>query len=211
MEDKLQELRDKIDEIQADLENCSKKNQGFPFSEVIVACGAVALAPLVTGSVAVASAGAAIASGAVGSVAASVFPEEIFNHMKVKEERNRFWQSIEKYRLEKKFDTYTELYEKAHVSHETFGKIRAMDIKREEKNPDYKPEKETVFQLCLTLKLTLEQATELLKMLGYYFTDMDLIDRLVSWCLKEKKNYSVETINEELYRRTKVYPFYVPA
>lgn len=184
MEDniELQELRDKIDEIQTDLENCSKKNQGFPFGEMIVACGVVSLAPLaplVIGSIAVASA------GAVGSAAA--FPEEIFNPMKVKEERNRFWQSIEKYRLEKKFDTYTELYEKAHVSHETFGKIRAMDIERAEKNPDYKPKKETVFQLCLTLKLTLEQATELLKMVGYAFSSFSLTDRLVSWCLKEKK------------------------
>lgn len=214
MEDKLQELQNKIDEIQADLENCSKKNRGFPFSEGIVAYGAVALAPLapfVTGSVAVASSGAAITGVAVGSATASVFPEEIFNHMKVKEERNRFWQSIEKYRLEKKFDTYTELYEEAHVSHETFGKIRAMDIGRAEKNPDYKPEKETVMQLCLTLKLTLEQAAELLKMVGYAFSSFSLTDRLVSWCLKEKKNYSVETINEEIYKRTKVYPFYDPA
>lgn len=187
MEDniELQELRDKIDEIQSDLE---KSEMCLPFMLGTMLC---CILPEV-------------------SVSSEEIPEEIFDHMKVKEERNRFWQSIEQYRLEKKFDTYTELYEKAHVSHETFGKIRAMDIEREEKNPDYKPEKETVFQLCLTLKLTLEQATELLKMLGYYFTDMDLIDRLVSWCLKEKKNYSVETINEELHRRTKVYPFYVP-
>lgn len=201
----LQELRDKIDEIQTDLENFSKKNQGLPFSAVIVTFGSVAFSPLVGG---VACAGAACA---VGSAVASAFPEEIFNHMKIKEERNRFWQSIEKYRLEKNFDTYTKLYEEAHVSHETFGKIRAMDIERTEKNPDYKPEKETVFQLCLTLKLTLEQATELLKMVGYAFSSFSLTDRLVSWCLKEKKNYSVEMINEELYRRTKVYPFYVPA
>ena len=121
----------------------------------------------------------------------SIFPDSLFNIDEVKDERDKFWKLLDSYRVEKKFDTYTELYEKAHVSHEVFGNIKAMDIKLAEKKSalcDYKPKKETIMQLCLALELTLEQASKLLGAVGYTFSKFILTDRVVSWCLTEKKS-----------------------
>ena len=57
------------------------------------------------------------------------------------------------------------------------------------------PSKSTVIRLCLVLRLSYEEAAEMLAMVGYALSNESLVDQVVHWCLVENC-YEFEKIDE---------------
>lgn len=70
----------------------------------------------------------------------------------------------------------SDVYRAANMDRRLFSKIRSQ--------ADYKPRKETVFALCVALRLDREQAAGLLAKAGYAFSDASPIDLAVGWYLE---------------------------
>ena len=82
-----------------------------------------------------------------------------------------------------------ELYTKALVNKASFSKIRNM------RSTGYMPSKSTVIRLCLVLRLSYEEAAEMLAIVGYALSNESLVDQVVHWCLVENC-YEFEKIDE---------------
>ena len=82
-----------------------------------------------------------------------------------------------------------ELYTRALVNKASFSKIRNM------KSTGYMPSKSTVIRLCLVLRLSYEEAAEMLAIVGYALSNESLVDQVVHWCLVENC-YEFEKIDE---------------
>ena len=65
-------------------------------------------------------------------------------------------------------------------------------------NPNYRPSKETAAACCFGLKLSLEEANEILDAAGYSLSMSIQWDRAVYYCLKEGI-YDLDDVNELLY------------
>lgn len=83
----------------------------------------------------------------------------------------------------------SDVYKSAGISRQVFNNI--INIK------GYKPERETVFRLVLALMLTVEETEDLLKSLGYFFSDYWIEDIYIKLCL-ENKVYNVDKIFREI-------------
>lgn len=119
-------------------------------------------------------------------------PDELFAN-----ECSKFYKKICMYCDEKKIDE-TELYKQARVSRAVFSKIRNMGRK------PYVPGKTTILCLCIALQLKLPQAQELLSILGYALSNEIIVDKVIAWCMEQEDLiYTVDSINEVLYDRTK--------
>ena len=72
---------------------------------------------------------------------------------------------------------------------------------RSNKNPDYKPKKETAISLALGMKLSEEDAESFLQSAGYKFYDSDKTDAVARELLREG-NYNRFDWNEKIYKKT---------
>ena len=86
--------------------------------------------------------------------------------------------------------TDVECYRRAHMDRKTFSKIRS-DIQ-------YRPKKTTAVSLALALKMTAEEAEDLLKKAGYSFSNSSIFDIIIQYYM-EKGKYDLFEINETLY------------
>jgi len=82
------------------------------------------------------------------------------------------------------------IYHRANIDRRLFSKIRS--------NPHYQPSKSTVLAFCLALRLTQEEATDLLSRAGYALTDSNRRDLVISYCLRHHL-YDVFDVNQALF------------
>jgi hypothetical protein len=83
----------------------------------------------------------------------------------------------------------TDCYKNANIDRRLFSKIRS--------NDDYQPRKNTVFALCIGLKLNLDEAEELLDKAGYSISHSIKFDTIMEYLIKQKI-YDILVVNEIL-------------
>jgi len=81
-----------------------------------------------------------------------------------------------------------EVYRRSNIDRRLFSKIRS---------DNYKPSKKSILALCVGLQLTLPQADTLLMKAGYSFSDNDVSDVIIQYCLVERI-YDIIDVNEIL-------------
>lgn len=86
----------------------------------------------------------------------------------------------------------SEIYTKAGVTRQHFYKIRT--------NIDYKPTKETALAFAIALRLSLEEAKDLIGRAGFMLSPSSKSDRIVEYFIKEGI-YDVDEINYNLDAR----------
>ncbi|WP_096155533.1 hypothetical protein [Bacillus sp. FJAT-45066] len=82
-----------------------------------------------------------------------------------------------------------DVYKRAGIDRRHFSKIRS--------NPEYKPSKNTVISLVLSLKLRLKDAEELLSSAGYTLSESETFDLIIQYCI-ENEIYSITDVNQAL-------------
>lgn len=126
-------------------------------------------------------------------ITAEDIPDELWDDVEIKNK---------KLFLDKMFDyadrqglSEVELYKSACLSRAVFSNIRSMTVKKK-----YRPGKVAVLCLCIALKLSAEEAGEMLELLGYSFSQSDRIDVIIHWVLSNTEfSYSVDVLNEIIY------------
>lgn len=88
-----------------------------------------------------------------------------------------------------------DVYKSAGLSKQTFSKIMS------NRKADFRPKKDTVIQLALGLKLTLNETEDLLQSAGYAFSERDKKDAEIKSLLSEQ-NYKLFDWNERIYKVT---------
>jgi len=84
------------------------------------------------------------------------------------------------------------IYKSVDMPKDTFSKMLG--------NPKYHPSKLNVCKIAFALHLDLEHTEELLHLAGYGFSGLDTFDIVLKTFI-ENGEYSVEALDEELYRR----------
>lgn len=83
-----------------------------------------------------------------------------------------------------------DVYKGANIDKKLFSKIRS--------NKEYHPKKETVFALCISMKLGMDDTKDLLMKAGYAFSNANLQDVIIQYCI-ERKEYDINKINILLF------------
>lgn len=87
------------------------------------------------------------------------------------------------------------IYKRCGMSRQTFSKIVSED------SPDYRPKKNTVFQLAIGIHLTIEQTKDLLESAGYLLLPDDDFDATIADFIS-RLEYDIRTIDEALFKKT---------
>lgn len=85
----------------------------------------------------------------------------------------------------------SEVYKAAHVDKRLFSKLAS--------NREYKPSKDTAVALALALKLSLDEANDLISRAGYTFSHSNKRDVIIEFFFREKV-YNLMDANEVLYK-----------
>lgn len=102
---------------------------------------------------------------------------------------NDTWQKRLMRRIENSHKRPCDVYKKAHISKQTFSKIK------NEKNRTL--DKSTALALAIGLELSLNEAVEFLSETGHAFSKIDAVDMVVQDFIL-KKEYDITKINIEL-------------
>lgn len=121
-----------------------------------------------------------------------IIPDEI--EVVLKDLEQSFSDRLMEIIREKNLDE-VEIYKKADIDRRHFSKIRS--------NSDYRPTKDTVILLCLSMKLSLEETADLLNRAGFAFSKSSKRDLIAEYFFK-KKIYDVIDYKQTLYE----YGFY---
>ena len=119
-----------------------------------------------------------------GKIPADILEGTVFN----------FYIKLQGYIERKGYDEPT-LYKKAFISRAVFSNIRQIGFN------DYVPSKQTVLRLCLALGLSVFEAQDLLKIVGYALSNDLVEDKIVAWCL-ENDISDIITIDEMIFQET---------
>lgn len=90
---------------------------------------------------------------------------------------------------------HTQLNGSGGLSKQTFSKIRS------NADPNYHPNKKTVFLLAIGMELSLEQSETLLSSAGYFFDEKSKFDSIVKNFIRIR-NFNMEEIEKTLYAET---------
>lgn len=79
----------------------------------------------------------------------------------------------------------SDVYKKAQIDRRHFSKIRS--------NPDYRPRKNTIIALSLSLELDKNETNKLLNAAGYSLSDSNTFDLIIQFCIEREifDNYNV--------------------
>lgn len=96
------------------------------------------------------------------------------------------WQESVFYLIDKKNYSDPEVYKRASISKQTFSKIRC-DV-------FYQPNKDTAIQMCIGLKLNLDETLDLMEKAGYTLSESIKRDLVVKYFIEEKI-YKMDDLN----------------
>lgn len=91
---------------------------------------------------------------------------------------------------EKKLDE-VEVYKKADLDRRHFSKIRS--------NSEYRPTKDTVILLCMSMELSFDETVDLLKRAGFAFSNSSKTDLIAQFFIR-KKLYNIQFYKEVLFK-----------
>lgn len=103
---------------------------------------------------------------------------------------NKLYSMVCTYMMDKGFETDADFYNSISMSRQNFSRIR--------NNPE-NVGKECILWIICGLGLNYIQAKNLLKMAGYTFKNNDKRDIVISYIIKNVKDYNIDMINETLY------------
>lgn len=88
-----------------------------------------------------------------------------------------------------------QIYKTANIDRRLFSKIRS--------NSTYHPQKQTILQLLIALKVELSEAEDLLSRAGFAFSPTNPIDVIYRFCIINKI-YKVDMVEELIYESEKM-------
>ncbi len=129
----------------------------------------------------------------LGNMRASVLEEaeclSIDDYINDNKDENKFQSLLFKY-IDSKNLKDSDVYNKVNIDRRLFSKIRC--------NDNYKPSKDTIILLSLSLELTIEELNKLLNSSNYSLSNNNISDLIIKFCFLNNI-YNINTINEYLY------------
>lgn len=119
----------------------------------------------------------------------SIISEDSFNEWDSSFQKKTFQEELLDY-IEQKGMTNREFYKAAFLDRKLFSAIK--------NNVDYQPSKETAVACCFGLKLSLDEAKDLIGLAGYELSLSIKWDKVVYYCLKNEI-YDFDSINYLFY------------
>ena len=120
---------------------------------------------------------------------AYVGTSSIDNYINNNLDNNNFKDLLFKY-IDRKNMKDSEVYNKVNIDRRLFSKIRC--------NDNYKPSKDTIILLSLSLELNINELNELLNSANYSLSNNNIFDLIIKFCFINNI-YNINTINEYLY------------
>lgn len=84
----------------------------------------------------------------------------------------------------------TQIYKSANIDRRLFSKIRS--------DSSYHPQKQTIIQLLIGLRVNLNEAEDLLSRAGFAFSPIDRTDLIFRFCI-ENSIYDMNVVEELIY------------
>lgn len=103
-----------------------------------------------------------------------------------------FSQRLQLYLRERDITTAM-IYQRSFIDRKLISKILSSE--------DYHPSKQTVFALCIALRLNLEESREFLSLAGYTFSHHKKYDLIIEFLL-DNQIYNIDAVNEILFHFT---------